>query len=406
MVVATGPRLYREYLLRSLSEHRRVHLVTDRAPDWECRYVDDATVLPLDGPDAVTTALRGLVARHVVRGVLTWSEARVVATAAAADALQLPGPGLRAAVNCRDKARTRAALAARGVPQPASVPVTGPAQARAAAQRLGYPVVVKPRGGAASDGVAVVRDADELEVHLPASDGVTAPDLPATDATVLVEEFVRGPEISVDAVVRSGRVHPVYLAHKEIGYAPHFEETGHVVQGRDPLLSDPVLRSVLDEAHAALGFRDGWTHTELRLSDTGPRVIEVNARLGGDLIPHLGERASGIAAGPLAAAAACGEDLELPVVPGGATDRWAAVRFAYPPGSDALLESVEVDEGAVPAGVDLVMPLVPAGVRMSPPSGAVMDGRVALAIGVADSRTACLDAVDGGLAAVRCRWGA
>jgi len=92
---------------------------------------------------------------------------------------------------------------------------------------------------------------------------------------------------------------------------PYFEEVGHIVDAADPLLADPGLAAVLAAAHRALGFTDGITHAEFKLTGDGPVVIEVNARLGGDLIPYLGMRASGIDPGLAAAAVACGQRPQL-----------------------------------------------------------------------------------------------
>jgi biotin carboxylase len=69
------------------------------------------------------------------------------------------------------------------------------------------------------------------------------------------------------------------------------------------------------------------SRTQLRLTAGGPRVIEVNGRLGGDLIPYLGWLARGIDHGRVAAEVALGEPLS-------ATPQWqraAAIRFGYPP---------------------------------------------------------------------------
>jgi hypothetical protein len=100
---------------------------------------------------------------------------------------------------------------------------------------------------------------------------------------------------------------PMFLARKQVGYPPYFEELGHVVDAADPLLSDDDVLHVLRHAHSALGFTDGMTHTELKLTPAGPMIVEVNARLGGGLIPYLGMRASGMDPGLAAAAVACGQ---------------------------------------------------------------------------------------------------
>ncbi len=121
---------------------------------------------------------------------------------------------------------------------------------------------------------------------------------------MLVEEFADGYEISIDAAVFQGQVTPFCLARKEIGYPPYAEEIGHYVDAADPLLADEQLIQVLADAHAAIEFTDGVTHTEIMMTADGPKVIEINARIGGDMIPYLGLQATGADPGLAAAAVA------------------------------------------------------------------------------------------------------
>ena len=95
------------------------------------------------------------------------------------------------------------------------------------------------------------------------------------------------------------------------------------------------------------------THAELKLTPAGPKIIEVNARLGGDLIPYLGLRASGMDPGLAAAAVACGQPPEL------TSDRTlvGAVRFFYVDHDDTTIGAVEADRAALPSTVDRVVPL-------------------------------------------------
>src|SRR6185295_2035456 len=87
---------------------------------------------------------------------------RIVHTAQLADALGLPSGPPEAIANCRDKHRTRTVLAAAGVAQAQSIVVSTAAEAEAAAQTIGYPVIVKPRALAASFGVSLVHGPGEL----------------------------------------------------------------------------------------------------------------------------------------------------------------------------------------------------------------------------------------------------
>src|SRR5260370_346270 len=113
----------------------------------------------------------------------------------------------------------------------------------------------------------------------------------------------------------------MFVARKQIGYAPYFEEIGHVVAAADPLLADPDLLRGGQDTHTALGFSDGPTHTEGKLTPAGPKAIEANARLAGDLIPYPGLRPPGIPPGLPAAAVAAGRPGRAARGGGGATGR-------------------------------------------------------------------------------------
>lgn len=393
LVIASAiGRQYREYLLKSMSSGYRLHLLAGGEPGWEQQYISGWTVLgdlqeTIDAAE-LSAAARELASAEPVHGVFSWDEARVLQCAKVAAALGLPGGDVDAAMRCRDKHLTRAALAAAGVPQPASALAEDLDQALAAADRIGYPVVLKPRAMAGSLGVVRVDSPAELAGQLPFARDITLPGAWRYDS-VLVEEFLPDPEVSIDSAVHAGEVLPMFLARKELGYPPYFEELGHLVDAADPLLSDPQLGAVLRQAHAALGFTDGMTHTELKLTPDGPKVIEVNARLGGDLIPYLGLLATGMDPGLAAAAVACGRRPELVAE----RQRVAAVRFYYPERPGTTIAEVGFDRSGLPAEVDRAEPTVQPGAVVSPPPAGTIFGRIALVTVVADTPHRCRQAL-------------
>ena len=397
LLISTGARLFREYLLGPISEHYRVHLFLAAEPQWETRYIDAVTVLAdtLDA-DLMIAAAKELNERDPIDGVLCWDEARIIATSKIAQALGLPGGDPEVVMGCRDKHLTRQRLAAAGVAQPRSVVVDTLEQALAAAADIGYPVVLKPRGIAASLGVVLAPDEAAVREHFAFARDTTVPGaLVYDDSAVLVEEYADGPEISIDSAVFHGQVSPICLAHKELGYPPYFEEIGHFVDGAEPMLSDRALIAELERAHAALGFTDGMTHTEYRLTPSGPKLIEVNARLGGDLIPYLGLRATGIDPGLAAAAIACGQEPRI------VSDRklFGAVRFRYVP-YEMTISEIYFDPERLPEEVDLAVVQVEPGQRLAPPPAGTVWGRIAYLTAVADTAEQCravLEAADAAL---------
>ena len=194
----------------------------------------------------------------------------------------------------------------------------------------------------------------------------------------MIEEYLDGPEISLDSVVVSGEVSCVNLARKRIGYPPFFEEVGHLVS---PWRQEPWAEELIDTVtriHAVLGVTAGVTHAELRLTADGPRLVELNGRLGGDFIPLLGRLATGV---DLTAAAM---DASLGVVPDlrPTLDRCAAVRFLYPE-QDGTVERVDVSAAREVPGVERAVALAEAGQRLLlPPRGVVPRLAAVIATGV------------------------
>ncbi|MEV5981317.1 ATP-grasp domain-containing protein [Streptomyces sp. NPDC052114] len=338
LVVGSGTEEYRAYLLRSAALRADLWLLDAAAPTWQAPHLAGSTAVDPSDTNSLIEAARSVAAHRKVRGVLCYDEALILPAAQVAEALGLPGPSVTAVRNCRDKNRTRALLRDAGLPQPRYALVADLAEAGAAAEWIGYPVVVKPRGLGASRGVALVRSAADLARLFADARAADYPGVPTYRAGILVEEYLEGPEISVDSAVHDGRCLPMFLARKEVGLSPYFEETGHMVSADDRLLDDPALRWVLDRTHRALGFTDGITHTELRLTSRGFVVIEVNGRLGGDLIPYLGSLATGIDPGLVAV------DVAVRTAPDLTRDRarTLGIRFLYPP------EHCRVEHVAVP----------------------------------------------------------
>ncbi|HZB51439.1 MAG TPA: ATP-grasp domain-containing protein [Mycobacteriales bacterium] len=391
VLVRTLVQPYREYLLASLAPRYRIWLLQDEEPGWARPYLADWAVLDPLNPAALLAAARGLDAA----GVLCWDETTLEAAAGLARALGLPGADPAAVRRCRDKHLTRRALDTAGVPQARSAAVATAAQARAAADRIGYPVVVKPRALSGSYGVVRVDGPGELAAAVRHARAASMPGVPAEAAPVLVEEHLDGPEVSVDSAVVDGQVTPLAVARKELGYPPYFEEVGHLVDAADPLLGSPRLRAVLQAAHDAVDFRTGWTHVEFRLVGGEPRLVEINARLGGDLIPYLGWQATGIDPGLVAAAVATGQ----PPRPAPTRSRAAGVRFLYPAG-EVVVGAVRVG-AALPAAVDRAVALAAPGQRIAPPPAGHVFGRYGYVTAVADTVAECRAALDAAAAAVR-----
>ncbi|MFI9449949.1 acetyl-CoA carboxylase biotin carboxylase subunit family protein [Amycolatopsis sp. NPDC052450] len=398
LIIGSGLKLYREYLVSSIHRCAReaglgLVLLNNLKPTWQHAYFDEIVHTDVFDADEMLAAAREVAGRHRIAGLMCWDEPVVLAAGELAAELGVPGLSVDGVRGCRDKNRTRTVLTAEGLPQPGYALTTGLDEARAAAARIGYPVVLKPRAMGASIGVVYAADESEVDAAFGVAMGAATVDQSRYGGGAIVEGYVSGPEISIDAAVYKGEYLPMFVARKETGDQPYFEETGHVVDAGDPLLHDTELMDVLARAHRALGVEDGITHSEVRLTDRGPLIIEINGRLGGDLIPFLGRTATGLDPGEILFAVATGR---RPVI---APTRHAVagIRFGYPD-HDCLVHEVTVPAEA--PGLVVASPMVDPGSTLRLPPGGYI-ARHSFVVCEADDRETCARRLDAAAALVR-----
>ncbi|MET9956440.1 ATP-grasp domain-containing protein [Streptomyces sp. NPDC006339] len=330
LVVSPGDEIYRGYCLEQVAAAYDVVLLTGTEPSWEKPYIVDHAVVALNDSAALLAAGRALAERHDLGGVVTWDEWNLVPTARLARALGLPSNSVEVTRGCRNKATARTLFARHGVPSASSMTARSLVEAGLATMTLGYPAVIKPTAFAGSIGVIRVNRPEELPAAFEfASAGASRS---REDTAVLVEEYLDGPEVSVECVTHRGETTAVAVTRKQLGPAPYFEEIGHTVDAADPLLAQ--VAPVAAAAVKALGLTHGVQHVEMRLVDGRPRLIEVNARIGGDMIGHLVRLATGIDLPRAAADLACGREPDLTQTHRGA----AGIRMLHPAASGTLTE--------------------------------------------------------------------
>ncbi|WP_405893357.1 ATP-grasp domain-containing protein [Streptomyces sp. NBC_01527] len=328
LVVSPGDETYRGYCLEQVAAAYDVVLLTGAEASWEKPFIVDHAVVDLSDPAALLAGGRALAERHDLAGVVTWDEWNLVPTARLARALGLPSSSVEVMRACRNKSVARTLFARHGVPSAASMKAWTLLEAGLAAMTLGYPAVIKPAAFAGSIGVIRVDRPEELPAAFAfASEGASRS---REDTGVLVEEYLDGPEVSVECVTHRGETTAVAVTRKHLGAEPFFDETGHTVDATDPLLAQVAPAAAA--AVKALGIADGVQHVELRLVDGRPRLIEVNARIGGDMIGHLVRLATGIDLPKAAADLACGRAPDLTPTRSGA----AGIRMLYPDASGTL----------------------------------------------------------------------
>jgi biotin carboxylase len=318
LVLGAGPAQLG--LARAARERGLYVIVCDRDPNAVgFEYADRRAVVSVEDEAAVSRLARAEEVDGIIAPGIDWPVA-IAARIAAHAGLPHPIAPETAALTVL-KHGQRKQLDERGVPQPGWQVTTS------AEEGLPLPGVVKPVDRQGQKGLTVVQTPAEL------ADAVAVAVEASRSGLALVEGFVAGPEVTVNAFSLGGVFHPLTVTDRLTAGGEAFGVAlAHVWPSEHPV--DGAVE-VARLAAAALGVTDGPSYTQVVLSPDGPRIMELAARLGGGHDAELCRVAIGVDLNGLALAAALGEPVEAPVPePAGG----AVVRFLVPP--EGVLEGI------------------------------------------------------------------
>lgn len=254
----------------------------------------------------------------------------------ASDKLHLHSISYETSFKATDKYEMIKAFKAYGVPSPWYFDVDSYEELKALEGKVNFPCIIKPTDNAGSHGVAKVHDFEELLANYEYSHSCSR------HGKVIVEEYLDGPEVSVEVMVVKGQVHILQITDKITTGAPHFVEMGHTQPSRLPEETQQRIREVAEAACLSLGLDKGPAHVEMKVTDRGPVMIELGARMGGDNITtHLVPLSTGIDMVGATIKVALGEDPDIrPTLHCGSAIRY----FDVPFGTIKSIEGVEEAE--------------------------------------------------------------
>lgn len=205
------------------------------------------------------------------------------------DKLHLHSINYETAVKATDKYDMIKAFKEQNVPSPWFFVVDTLDELKAHETDVTFPCIIKPTDNAGSHGVAKVYSFQEL------LDNYGYAHSCSRHGKVIVEEYLDGPEVSVEVMVVNGVVNILQITDKITTEAPHFVEMGHTQPSRLPVVTQKAIRNVTVAACKAIGIDKGPAHVEMKVTKRGPVMIELGARMGGDNITtHLVPLSTGI----------------------------------------------------------------------------------------------------------------
>ena len=301
------------------------------------------------------------------------------------------------------KSHMRKRLQENGVPIPEYYTAENYDEFRTALCRLHGRCVLKPADNAGSRGVQLIdvrpQTADSVNAAAKTEDDLRRmyeySKANARNGLVMVEEFMEGREVSVEAITIDGETHILAVTDKYITPPPYFVELAHC---EPSVLSDAVkeeVKKVALQAVSAIGIQNAPSHTEIKVTKDGAKVVEVAARLGGDYITSkLVPLSTGIDMVGASVELAAGMKPDISAK----FDRAAAICFLQ--ADDGVLEEIVVpDEVYSIEGIEEVVLYQKAGAAVS--STRPSNDRLGHVIAVADTPDKALETAKKALGLIR-----
>ena len=212
-----------------------------------------------------------------INGLSVVSVVTVVSASVVCKELGLPGHNIETAIKATDKLQMLLAFQEHGVAHPEFHLVTKDKIATFN-EPISYPAISKPVDGSGSRGIFFIEDNSKLREALNYSSEASR------SGDVLIEEYMNGPEVSVEVLVVNGIPNVLQITDKITSGPPYFFETGHSQPSALPLEIKNLISNLAKKACLSVGIQNSPAHVEIKVTENGPKMVELGARLGGGCI--------------------------------------------------------------------------------------------------------------------------
>lgn len=196
----------------------------------------------------------------------------------AAEKCGLPSHTFEAALNASNKVRMRQCFAKHGIPSPDFFEADSEYLSnmeKGNAAEISFPKVVKPVDNMGARGCRLVRNREEFIPALKEAIGYSR------TGKAIVEDYMAGPEFSIDALVCNGNVTITGFADRHIYFEPYFIELGHTMPSEvSPKVKSELVECFTKAVHA-LGLTAGVAKGDIKYTEKGPMIGEIAGRLSG-----------------------------------------------------------------------------------------------------------------------------
>lgn len=247
----------------------------DGNPDAPGReFADSFYAIDLKDRDRIAESVVKMTEEGLIHGVMTAATDFSATVAWAAEKAGLTGIPFENTLKATNKGLMRKAFSDAAVPSPRYTVIESESQTDRCSS-LSFPLVVKPVDNMGARGIRLAADWKELEEALKPAFRYSK------SGKVIVEEYIDGPEYSIDALVYQGEITICGIADRHIFFPPYFIEMGHTIPTSSDKDTVKRITEVFNAGVRALGIDNGAAKGDVKMSAGGPVVGEIAARLSG-----------------------------------------------------------------------------------------------------------------------------
>ncbi|MCG6152241.1 alpha-hydroxy-acid oxidizing protein [Leptospira bandrabouensis] len=239
------------------------------------QIADESIVMSTKDVEGMVRESKKFAQNSPIHGVITAGTDASMTVAAVASALQLPGIRFVDAEAASNKVKMRQRLKEFGMPIPRFAAVWSLLDAKEALDSLTFPLVMKPADNMGARGVIKVNHKDDL----PSAFRHAKRFCPTGE--LILEEYMEGPELSVDALAFQGQIRMTGIADRIIEREPYFIEVGHNMPSAMPKEILDEVERVMAGGMRALGIHLGAGKGDIKVTKEGVKIGEIAARLSG-----------------------------------------------------------------------------------------------------------------------------
>lgn len=288
---------------------------------YECSVKDDKKAIEIAkqfNPDGITAGMVDIAVLSVAR---------------ICEELGLPGLSVETAIKATDKYAMIRAFSSKNVPCP-KYKLLNKSDDVDKVDVPWFPFIVKPIDMQGSRGINLVENNDLKSALI--LNSISASD----SGNVILEEYMVGPEVSVEMVVINYQPNVLQITEKITSGAPHFVELGHIQPAVLPDETKIQIANVAESAVRSIGIKNSIVHAELIITKSGPKMVELGARMGGDGIQQqLIKLSAGINLLDFAIDLAMGLPLKVPV---STINKYSMIRFI--PSISGKIDDIAINE--------------------------------------------------------------